>query len=152
MTSALARVSKEWLQICTFKRSIFAQTFSSLSRQRCFSIQIRQHTKIREFWQLLSSLFLEKETPHVGSSWTKESPASFRVLQTSSCPCHTPITTTLLRQDLAPSQKVNIPGAFCMQEIQQQWQCELRPRPGPEPLPWQSAAPPLVSPAETWQL
>lgn len=115
--------------------------FSSLSRQRCFLIQIRQPTKIWEFWQLLSSLLIEKETPHAGSSWKKESPTSFQVLQSSSCPCHTPMTSTLLRQDLALSQKVHIPGAFCMQEIQQQRQCKLSPQPGPEPFPWQPAAP-----------
>lgn len=115
--------------------------FSSLSRQRCFLIQIRQPTEIWEFWQLLSSGFTEKQTPQEGSSWTKESPTSFRVLQSSSCPCHTPMTTTLLRQDLALSQKVNIPGAVCMQEIQQQRQYKLHPWPGPKPLPWQSAAP-----------
>lgn len=111
--------------------------FSSLSRQRCFSIQVRQPTEIWESWLLLLSRFIEKQTPGAGSSWTEESPTSLRILQSSSCPCHTPMTTAPLRQGLALSQKVNIPGAFCMQEIQQQWQCKLHPWPGPK----QSAAP-----------
>lgn len=156
VTSALARVSKEQLQICTFKYCISCtNVFFTVKAKVLFNPDQAADQNMR----ILAAAFVTihwKRNSHAGSSWTKESPASFRIVQTNSCPCHTPTSTTPLRQDLALSQKVNIPGAFCMQEIQQQWQCKLYPQPGPEPLPWQSAAPTGVrdplSYRQTWQL
>lgn len=141
MASALARVSKEGLKICTFKHCISCTNiFFTVKAKVLFNPDQAAHQNMRILAAALVTIHL-KRNPSCGQQLDKRKPSFLESSPNQLLPLSHTTNHYSSHTRPGPKPEVNIPGAFCMQEIQQQWQCKLHPQPGPEPLPWQSAAP-----------